>query len=153
VRNWLDRVDATDPQHPALRPAVNIPGLLVAVTDGLPTRPLRPGGDPVQDTLVEARALRRARVPVVVADTGPEGRAAELAEAAGGVWMPAERLSPAKSRRGGSDPSSKVLSAVPQWASWQGGRADRLLSVRDTSRSHRTRVCTASPSVMVGLGP
>ncbi len=42
---------------------------------------------------------------------------------------PVERLSPAKSRRGGSDPSSKVLSAVPQWVSWQGGRADRLLSV------------------------
>jgi len=43
--------------------------------------------------------------------------------------VPVERLSPAKSGRGGSDPSSKVLSAVPQWVSWQGGRADRLLSV------------------------
>ena len=47
--------------------------LVVAVTDGLATRPLRPDGDPMVDTLTEARALRRARVPVVVADTGPRG--------------------------------------------------------------------------------
>lgn len=68
--------------------------LVVAVTDGLATRPLRPGGDPAADALAEARALRRARVPVVVADTGPEGRASEIAAAASGVWMPAEQLSP-----------------------------------------------------------
>lgn len=68
--------------------------LVVAVTDGLATRPLRPDGDPTLDVLTEARALRRARVSVVVADTGPDGRASTVAEAAGGVWMPAERLSP-----------------------------------------------------------
>jgi magnesium chelatase subunit D len=68
--------------------------LVVAVTDGLATRPLRPDGDPTADALAEARALRRARVPVVVADTGPEGRASEIAAASGGVWMPAEQLSP-----------------------------------------------------------
>jgi magnesium chelatase subunit D len=68
--------------------------LVVAVTDGLATRPLRPDGDPAADALAEARALRRARVPVVVADTGPEGRAAEIAAAASGVWLPAEQLSP-----------------------------------------------------------
>ena len=68
--------------------------LVVVVTDGLPTRALRAGGDPVHDSLVEARALRRARVPVVVADTGVEGRASAIAEAAGGVWIPADELSP-----------------------------------------------------------
>lgn len=71
--------------------------LLVAVTDGLPTRPLRAGGDPLTDALVEARALRRARVLTIVADTsaaGAPGHAADLADAAGGYCIPAASLSP-----------------------------------------------------------
>jgi magnesium chelatase subunit D len=66
--------------------------LLVAVTDGLPTAALRPGGDPLADALAEARALRRTHVLCVVADTSGEGHAAELASAAGGVCVPVERL-------------------------------------------------------------
>ena len=71
--------------------------LVVAVTDGLPTEPNRPGGDPVGDTLAEARALRRAKIGCAVADATPPGSrtrryARELAEAAGGVYLPFERL-------------------------------------------------------------
>ena len=71
--------------------------LLVVVTDGLPTRALRPGGDPLADALAAARALGRARVLTVVADTAPPGtpgHAAELAAAAGGVCLGAAQLSP-----------------------------------------------------------
>jgi magnesium chelatase subunit D len=71
--------------------------LLVVVTDGLPTRPLRPGGDPLADALAEAAALRRARFLTVVADTSPPrapGHAAELARVAGGLCLPAAQLSP-----------------------------------------------------------
>jgi magnesium chelatase subunit D len=66
--------------------------LLVAVTDGLPTVALRPGGDPLADALAEARALRRAHVLCVVADTGGDGHAGELAHAAGGICLPVNRL-------------------------------------------------------------
>jgi magnesium chelatase subunit D len=68
--------------------------LLVLVSDGLPTVPLQPGGDPVADALAEARALRRARIGCVVAEvpsTG-EGHAAALADAAGGLRLPLEEL-------------------------------------------------------------
>lgn len=71
--------------------------LLVAITDGLPTVPLRGGGDAVTDTLEQGRALRRAGVPVVVADTTPRERSGtgccvELAEAAGGTILSFEDL-------------------------------------------------------------
>ena len=69
--------------------------LVVAVTDGLPTVPLRRGGDAVSDALAEARALRRAHVVCVVADTGGRGEARALAAAAGGVCVPVEELAPA----------------------------------------------------------
>src|SRR5207253_7431083 len=48
--------------------------LVVVVTDGLPTVPLRRGGDAVRDALAEARALRRAHVGCVVADAGGHGQ-------------------------------------------------------------------------------
>jgi len=67
--------------------------LLVAVTDGLPTVSLRRGGDPLADALAEARALRRAHVLCVVADTSGAGHAGELAEAAGGICFPVSQLS------------------------------------------------------------
>jgi len=67
--------------------------LLVAVTDGLPTRPLRTGGDAVADAFAEARALRRARIPVIVADTSEgRGHADAIAAAAGGTCIPASDL-------------------------------------------------------------
>ncbi len=69
--------------------------LLVVVTDGLPTVPLRRGGDPVADVLAEARALRRAKVLCVVADTAPPGApscAAELARVSDGVCLPLEEI-------------------------------------------------------------
>jgi magnesium chelatase subunit D len=68
--------------------------LLVLISDGLPTVPLRPGGDPVADALAEARALRRTRIGCVVAEvpSTTEGHAAALAEAAGGVRLPLTEL-------------------------------------------------------------
>lgn len=77
----------------------NVVPLVVCATDGLPTAPLRPGGDPVEDALAEARALRRAGIALVVADTAsPGGRdrslAPELAAAGGGVRLPFAELSP-----------------------------------------------------------
>lgn len=71
--------------------------LVVVVTDGLPTVPLRPGGDPLQDVLTEARGLRRARIACVVADAAPpatdgESCGSALAEAAGGVRLPFDQL-------------------------------------------------------------
>jgi Mg-chelatase subunit ChlD len=72
--------------------------LVVVVTDGLPTMPLRRGGDPVRDVLVEARALRRARIGIVVAEVGGgaggPGCADELARAGGGIRIPLEQLAP-----------------------------------------------------------
>ena len=82
-----------------LRRRPNALPLVVCVTDGLPTAPLRPGGDPLADTLAEARALRRVGIPVVVVDgSTPAGRGGcgpALAEAAGGTHLPlADVLSP-----------------------------------------------------------
>jgi magnesium chelatase subunit D len=74
--------------------------VLVAVTDGLPTVPLRPGGDPLADVLAEGRALRRARVGCIVVDASRPGAAAQascglkLAQASGGVWLPLTELAP-----------------------------------------------------------
>jgi Mg-chelatase subunit ChlD len=75
-----------------LRKRPNAYPLVVAVTDGLPTVPLRPGGDPRLDVLDEARALRRAGIPCVVADAAPArpGRGScgpELAEVSGGAYL------------------------------------------------------------------
>jgi len=68
--------------------------LVVAVTDGLPTVPLRFGGDAVRDVLAEARALRRARIGCVIAEvpSSAEGCAGALAEAAGGTRLPLAAL-------------------------------------------------------------
>ena len=71
--------------------------LLVAITDGLPTRPLRAGGDPLRDALAQATELRRAHVLSIVADSAPPGspgHAAQLAAAAGGLHLPVAELSP-----------------------------------------------------------
>ena len=71
------------------------------VTDGAPTVPLRAGGDPLADTLFQARELARARVRVVVADAAapgsPEalrGHARTIAEAARGTHVPLHELAP-----------------------------------------------------------
>ena len=79
--------------------------LLVAITDGLPTIPLRPGGDPLRDVLSEARAIARQRIATVVADTtDPEvqmgGCCAELALAARGERIPFDELAAETFRRG-----------------------------------------------------
>jgi len=68
--------------------------LVVVVSDGLPTVPIRPGGDPVADVLAEGRALRRARIGCVVAEVAePDGGCAEaLAQASGGIRFPLARL-------------------------------------------------------------
>jgi magnesium chelatase subunit D len=71
--------------------------VVVVVSDGVPTVPLAPGGDPVADVLAEGRALRRAGVACVVADASPPGArragaCAALAEAAGGVRIPVSEL-------------------------------------------------------------
>jgi magnesium chelatase subunit D len=64
--------------------------LLVLVSDGLPTVPLRAGGDPVADALAEARWLSRAQIGCVVAEvpSTTAGHAAELAAAAAGTRLP-----------------------------------------------------------------
>ena len=74
--------------------------VVVVVTDGLPTVPLRPGGDALADVLSEARALRRAGIVCVVADAARQGAAAEascgraLASASGGLHLPISELAP-----------------------------------------------------------
>jgi Mg-chelatase subunit ChlD len=67
--------------------------LVVVVSDGLPTVPIRRGGDPVADVLAEGRALRRARIGCVVAQVGDEDGCTEaLAQASGGTLLPLARL-------------------------------------------------------------
>ncbi len=71
--------------------------LVVCVTDGLPTVPLRMGGDPLDDALAEARALRLARIGLVVADaTSREDHTKScgpaLAAAAGGLHLDFDEL-------------------------------------------------------------
>jgi magnesium chelatase subunit D len=77
----------------------NVVPLVVCVTDGLPTVPLTAGGDPLEDALAEARALRRSGIVFVAGETAPagsgrSGACAQLAEAAGGVMLPFDRLVP-----------------------------------------------------------
>jgi Mg-chelatase subunit ChlD len=68
--------------------------LVVVVSDGLPTVPVRRGADPVADLLAEGRALRRARVGCVVVEVaGSEhGCAGALAQASGGTRLPLSEL-------------------------------------------------------------
>jgi Mg-chelatase subunit ChlD len=68
--------------------------LVVIVSDGLPTVPLRRNTDPVADLLAEGRALRRARMGCVVAEVAgqPGGSAERLAAAAGGTRLPLSSL-------------------------------------------------------------
>ncbi len=70
-----------------LRKRPNAHPLVVCVTDGLPTAPLRVGGDPLADVLAEARMLRRSGIPCVVLDASAPDRpgfGVALAEASGG---------------------------------------------------------------------
>jgi magnesium chelatase subunit D len=83
-------------QEHAHRP--NARPVAVVVTDGLPNVPLRAGRDAVEDTLLAARALRRAGVLTIVVDAAPgdvrqQSCARPLAEAAGGVYLRLEDLS------------------------------------------------------------
>jgi Mg-chelatase subunit ChlD len=68
--------------------------LVVVVSDGLPTVPARPGGDPLGDVLAEGRALKRARIGCVVAEVSPpdSGCAEALAQESGGIRLPLARL-------------------------------------------------------------
>lgn len=65
--------------------------IVVALTDGVPNVPLRPGGDAVADALGAAAELRRARIPLVVVDASRPGRTGvgrELAAAGRGLHLP-----------------------------------------------------------------
>ena len=79
-------------RHPNAVPVV------VAVTDGIPTAPLRPGGSALRDVLDEATRLRRSNVRLIVADAsrpgGRSGCGADLAMAGGGVHLPLAGLAP-----------------------------------------------------------
>jgi magnesium chelatase subunit D len=68
--------------------------LVVVVSDGLPTVPLRRGGNAVADVLAEARALRRARIGCVVAEVASSaaGCADALARASAGTRLPLAQL-------------------------------------------------------------
>ncbi len=70
--------------------------LVVVVTDGEATVPLRPGSDPSADALSEGQSLRRGRIACVVADTsdGTRGCAVELARVSGGTRIPVAELAP-----------------------------------------------------------
>ncbi len=70
--------------------------LVVAVTDGEATVPLRRGGDPVADALAEGARLRRSGILLVVADASRSGGgcAADLARAGGGISLPVADLAP-----------------------------------------------------------
>lgn len=79
-------------RHPNAVPVV------VAVTDGLPTAPLRPGGSALRDALDEGTRLRRGHVRLVVVDAArPGGRGGcggALAAAGGGVHIALAQLAP-----------------------------------------------------------
>jgi len=68
--------------------------LVVVVSDGVPTVPVRRGADPVTEVLAEGRALRRGRIGCVIAEVAePEhGCAAALAQASGGTRLPLSAL-------------------------------------------------------------
>lgn len=98
--------------------------LVVCVTDGEPTIPLRAGSDPSADALSEGQSLGRARIGLVVVDTsnGASGCTAGLAHAAGGFRIPVADLAPelvlelaekvAPSRR--RAPNTSLTGTVPQ---------------------------------------
>ena len=68
--------------------------LVVVISDGLPTVPMRRGADPVTELLAEGRALRRGRIGCVIAEVAePEHGCAEaLAQASGGTRLPLSAL-------------------------------------------------------------
>jgi magnesium chelatase subunit D len=70
--------------------------LVVCVTDGEATVPLRPGSNPSADAVSEGQSLGRGRIGLVVADTsdGSRGCATALAQAAGGIRIPVAELAP-----------------------------------------------------------
>jgi Mg-chelatase subunit ChlD len=70
--------------------------LVVCITDGEATVPLRTGSDASADAVSEGQALGRGRIRLVVADTsdGSRGCANELARVAGGVRIPVADLAP-----------------------------------------------------------
>jgi magnesium chelatase subunit D len=70
--------------------------LVVCLTDGEATVPLRAGSDASADAVSEGQSLGRGRIGVVVADTsdGSHGCAAALARAAGGTRIPIAELAP-----------------------------------------------------------
>jgi magnesium chelatase subunit D len=71
--------------------------IVVALTDGVPNVPLRPGGDAVADALAAAADLRRARIPLVVVDASRPGRPGvgnELAAAGRGLHLPIADVAP-----------------------------------------------------------
>jgi magnesium chelatase subunit D len=103
--------------------------LVVCVTDGEATIPLRHGSDPSADAVSEGQSLRRARIGLVVADTsdGARGCAARLARAAGGIRIPVTDLASelllelaenaASSTR--RPPNISITGTVPR--TWPGG--------------------------------
>jgi Mg-chelatase subunit ChlD len=68
--------------------------LVVCVTDGEATIPLRRGSDPSADAVSEGQSLGRGRIGLVVADTadGTRGCTVDLARAAGGLRIPVTDL-------------------------------------------------------------
>jgi Mg-chelatase subunit ChlD len=68
--------------------------LVVVISDGLPTVPIRRGADPVTELLAEGRALRRSRIGCVIAEVAQpaHGCAAALAQASGGTRLPLSAL-------------------------------------------------------------
>jgi magnesium chelatase subunit D len=70
--------------------------LVVVVTDGEATVPLRAGSNPSADAVSEGQSLGRARIGLVVADTsdGSRGCTADLARAGRGVRLPVADLAP-----------------------------------------------------------
>jgi magnesium chelatase subunit ChlD-like protein len=68
--------------------------LVVVVSDGVPTVPVRRGADPVTELLAEGRALRRGRIGCVIAEVAQpvRGCAAALAQASGGTLLPLSAL-------------------------------------------------------------
>jgi magnesium chelatase subunit D len=71
--------------------------IVVAITDGVPNVPLRPGGDAVTDALAAAGELRRAHIPLVIVDAsrpGREGIGSGLAAAGSGLHLPIAEVAP-----------------------------------------------------------
>lgn len=78
----------------------NAKPVVVVISDGLPNVPRRRGGDPVADSIAEARALGRRGVRLVFIDAIPPGRESEscgpaVVAASGGVHLPIADVSAA----------------------------------------------------------